>query len=550
VAALAAILWGVPAQAQTASGSIQGEVVDAKTKAPVRFATVMLLGPFSQTMLAPPNDPGPSNRVEITADEQGRFTFTNVAAGNYAVNARHDGYNPTLYGATHTARALVPVKDGEQVSGIAIMMPPCGVIAGKVMNEKGEPVQNAELVALRYYYGAWLWRPPVSPETPLKAYTNDLGEFRIASLIPGPYIVRAAALPQTGRIKPAGLGYPSIFYPNALSPENADPIAVMSGEVTPADFTLRPGPAFHISGVIDSSGSTGEVCFGLAPKRYNSAVAQVIGRVVRFARDGQFLIDDVPPGSYVLSAALCHGVPPLGAIQPLEVAGNLDGLRIQLSSGQPLSGVVKGEGVDASGVKLALHSPDLLAGFVPRAVVGTDGGFVFENVLPRRHIVDFVGLPPGAYVKSVKYDGREVPESGFEISGDASLEITLSSQGAAQLSGSVFAGTGQPAPYAMVMLLPSDGGPAESAKDVMADEKGNFVFPALRPGTYKALAWDVRYNPFGVELADPVLPTLFDANARTVTLIPGVPRSLGLTLNTMKDVAGARAETRTPPKNP
>jgi hypothetical protein len=550
VTALAAILWGLPAGAQTASGSIQGQVVDGKTGAPVRFATVMLMGPLLQNMLVPPIVSGPANRVESTADEQGRFTFKDLAAGNYAVSARHDGYMPTPYGATRTPRDWVPVKDGEQVSGIAVKMPPCGVIAGKVANESGEPVQNVELVALRYYYGAWLWRPPVTPETPLKTYTNDLGEFRISNLGAGPYIVRAATPPQTGKNKPAGLGYPSIFYPNALSPDAAEPITVASGEVSQANITLRPGPAFHISGSIDSNGSDQEVCFGLAPKRYNSAVAQVIGRVVRHSKDGQFVIDDVPPGSYVLGAAICRGAPPLGAIQPLEVAGNLDGLRIQLSSGQRLSGAVKGEGVDASGVKLALRSPDLLAGFVSKVVVGADGGFVFEHVLPRYYIVDFAGLPPGAYVKSVKYGGREVPESGFEIDGDASLEITLSSQGAAQLSGSVLDKMGRPAPYAAVMVLPSDGGPAESAKDMTADEKGNFVFPALRPGTYKALAWEVRYNPFGLETADPILPMLFETNARTVTLSAGPPRSVGLTLNTLEDVNRARAATRTPPKNP
>lgn len=548
--ALAAILWGLPAVAQTASGSIQGRVVDQKTGAPVRFATVMLLGPFSKPMPAPPIARVPSNPVEMKADEQGRFVFPSLAAGYYAVNARHDGYKPTLYGATRTARALVPVKDGEPASDIAIQMPPCGVIAGRVTNEKGEPVQNVELVALRYYYGAWLWRPPVTPETPLKTYTNDLGEFRISNLIEGQYIVRAAAPPQTGRKKLAGSGYPSIFYPSAVSPEAANPIAVASGEVSKADITLQSGPAFHIAGVIDSNGSSEEVCFGLAPKRYNSAVAQVIGRVVRHSNDGQFLIDDVPPGSYVLSAALCHGIPPLGAMQPIEVAGDLDGLRIQLGAGQRLSGVVKSEGLNSSGVKLALRSPDLLSGYVSRAGVGPDGGFVFETVMPRHHVVDFAGLPPGAYVKSVKYGGREVPESGFEIEGDAALEITLSSQGAAQLSGFVLDKTGLPAPYAKVMVLPSDGGPIESAKDVMADEKGNFFFPALRPGTYKALAWEVRYNPFGLETADPQLPLLFERNAGIVALAAGVPRSVGLTLNTIEDVSQARAADRTPPKNP
>lgn len=549
VAALAAILCGLPAGAQTAPGSIRGQVVDGKTGAPVRFAAVMLIGPFSQTMLTPPNDPGPAKRIEITADEQGRFTFQNVAAGNYAVNSRRDGYMPTLYGATHTARALLPVKDGEQVSGIAIQMPPCGVIAGKVVNERGEPVQNVELVALRYYYGAWLWRPPVTPETPLKFYTNDLGEYRISNLVAGPYIVRAAAPPQTGGNKPAGLGYPSVFYPNALSPESAEPITVASGVVSQANMTLQPGPAFRISGMIDSNGSDQEVCFGLAPKKFNSAVAQAVGRVVRFGRDGLFVIDDVPPGSYVLSAVICRSAQP-AAIQPLEIAGNMEGLRIQLGPGQRLSGVVKGEGVDATGVKLALRSPEMLA-CVPQSVVGADGAFVFEHVLPRRYSVDFAGLPPGAYVKSVKYNGRETPDSGFEIDGDATLEITLSSQGAAQLSGSILDKSGRPAAYAMVTAIPSDDGPAESAKEVMADEKGNFVFPALRPGAYRTLAWEVPYNPLGLEAADPGLPLLFGSNARTVTLTAGAPGSVALTLNTIEDVNSARSAARmTPPNNP
>jgi hypothetical protein len=216
-----------------------------------------------------------------------------------------------------------------------------------------------------------------------------------------------------------------------------------------------------------------------------------------------------------------------------------------------MSGVLKAEGIDVSGLKLQLYSPELLPGFVPRASIGADGAFVFEHVLPRHHIVGFTGLPAGAYVKSVKYGGREVPATGFAFDADSSLEITLSGQGGAQLTGSVLDKSGAPAPYAMVMALPSDDGPAESARDVMADEKGNYVFPALRPGTYKVLAWEFRYNPFGVESADPGLPPLFATNTRTVTLGGGAPASQGLTLNTQDDVNRARAAARmTPPKNP
>jgi hypothetical protein len=172
-------------------------------------------------------------------------------------------------------------------------------------------------------------------------------------------------------------------------------------------------------------------------------------------------------------------------------------------------------------------------------------------VLRRRHIAEISPMPAGAYVKSVQYAGRPTAANGFEMDGQGTLEITLGRQGAAQLRGTVLDGEGKAAPFAMVVALPADGGPAESARDVMADAQGNFVFPALRPGTYKALAWEVRYHPLDLEAADPGLPMLVDQNARTVMVSAGAPATVSLTINRQADVNRARAAAgMTPPKDP
>jgi hypothetical protein len=87
----------------------------------------------------------------------------------------------------------------------------------------------------------------------------------------------------------------------------------------------------------------------------------------------------------------------------------------------------------------------------------------------------------------------------------------------------------------MVLLLPVDG-PPESAKDVMADDQGNFAVSALRPGTYQAVAWECRMDPLAIATA----ALVFERTARTVTVSADGPGSVVLMVNTMADLHRAR----------
>ncbi len=388
----------------------------------------------------------------------------------------------------------------------SVKAPPCGAIAGRVVNARGEPMAWVEVTALRHDTEAW---------TAVTSYTDALGEFRIANLTAGRYFVRAAAMAIRGS------RHPSVFYPSALTPEDAAAVPVLSGDTTPANFALAPGPAFRVSGRIEGYRADRAVCFGLVPAGYSASTTNVIGRISQFGADGAFAIDDVPPGSYVLSAATCGDVAPMSAIAPVDVDGDVDGLQVDLVPGGRLAGVVRGEGVEVAGLKLTLRSPDLSEVYVSRAVASGDGSFVFKHVLVRRHVVEISPMPAGAYVKSVRWDGG--------------LEIVLSASGAAELRGSVVNRQGRPAAHAMVLLLPVDG-PPESAKDVMADDQGNFAVSALRPGTYQAVAWECRMDPLAIATA----ALVFERTARTVTVSADGPGSVVLMVNTMADLHRAR----------
>src|SRR5207248_8888823 len=64
---------------------------------------------------------------------------------------------------------------------------PWGVIAGRVLDEEGEPLPWAQVSALREVYSNGKRR--LSPEALVP--TNDLGEFRLFGLKPGRYFVSA-----------------------------------------------------------------------------------------------------------------------------------------------------------------------------------------------------------------------------------------------------------------------------------------------------------------------------------------------------------------------
>ncbi|MGD0498018.1 MAG: carboxypeptidase-like regulatory domain-containing protein [Bryobacteraceae bacterium] len=544
--ALTAALWILSASAQTTSASIEGRIINLKTGAPLRDATVVLSGPYAKRVLAPDDPPLPSP-VRVSSGEQGRFAFHGLAAGNYLISAGHAGFRGGGYGEPRVARELLPVGGGQQVKDVVIKLAPLGVIAGKVTDEAGVPLQNARITTYRYVNGVWLRTAQAGEPTPF-GYTNDLGDYR-AVLPPGPYVVSAAYPFALARLEPdltPGLGHPTTYYPNAPGPENAQPLTVVSGETVKADFKLRKAPAYRISGFLagpDGRRVWGQACVGILPKDSVPSDFLLLGSITSGFQDGAFTIVAVPAGSYLLTAAaLCGSEAPVSGVQALEVSGNLDDLKLHVTPAQQVPGTLKLEGdANLAGASVYLLPIERFPGRVPNLTISNSSSLIFEGALSLHYVPEVRRLPINCYVKSARYGGQEVAATGFQPVAGASLELTLSTLGAAQLTGSVADQAGRPVRYPLVTVMPSDGGPVASAKSVMGDADGKFVFQALRPGEYRAAAFEEVFD--AARLAgDPRISKLYRERGKVVTVQPGTPPAVALTLIGADEVDVARSK--------
>jgi protocatechuate 3,4-dioxygenase beta subunit len=543
--ALAAALWILPASAQTA-GSVEGQVVNLKTGAALRGATVTLTGPYAQRVLLPYCCPKTPPRVQAMADERGGFAFRGVEPGNYSLTAARDGYSTGYYGRIGGAQELLSVGQDRPAKGIVIKLAPRGVIAGKVVDEAGQPLQNARITLYRYLYGAWV-RYAGSPSDPF-AYTNDLGEYRVFDILPGQYVM-SAAYPYAAALLEAqatpGVGHKTTYFPDSPGPRGAQPLAVASGETAKADFTLRKGPVFRIRGVVADADPAPrrQTCVGLVPEGARPSGFLMVGSIGTIMQNASFEIIAVPPGQYTLTATCTSdGGQPAGAMQALNVAGDVEGVTIAATPARKLRGTVRVRGkADLSGAIVVLQSVEPFGGPLLSVPLPSRGAFALDGVLPSRYVPEIRRLPPNCYIRSIRYGGKEVPAAGFRVRPDASLEITVSALSPARLSGLVLDSAGQPVKYPTVTVISSSGSPAASDTFIVGDERGRFTFRALRPGLYKAAAWE-EFLPLPlIEAGDSRLLKLFEARAKTVRLAHEMPRDVRLRLITTEEASRARA---------
>jgi carboxypeptidase family protein len=321
---------------QTGTASLKGRVVDGVTGRPLRRARVRLMGIVQK---------GP-----ILTDDAGQFEFASLPQGSYGVNVDKSTYMPSRYPEVNRSLknrlGTITIADGQAVEDVTVPMYHGGVITGRVFDAHGDPVDQAAISVL------FLPRSG-RPQQRGGGGTNDLGEYRAARLQPGRYIVRARA--QGGGApdpNPSAKSLPQslpVYFPNALSPDQAQVLVVNRGEtLSGIDIILGEGQPTVVSGIVMAADGQpfqgGNVSFRMASAGNEFGGADG-GTGIR--PDGTFRVQ-MPPGEYVFEA---FAQPARTGSQPIRPEMQLFGSTRVNVSGDALEGVVItiGNGATASG---------------------------------------------------------------------------------------------------------------------------------------------------------------------------------------------------------
>jgi protocatechuate 3,4-dioxygenase beta subunit len=525
----------------------------------VRKANVRLQG-------APGQSNQPPTSYSETTDNTGKFVFDDVAPGWYTLSAEKPGFVTARYGARSGTSIGMQLKltAGMEMKDLAIKMTPQGVIAGKVLDQDGDPVVSVQVQAMRFTYSRG--RKQLQPTSGTS--TNDLGEYRLINLAPGRYFIIATDRPQpqsgaqerpgrAGTVQEANI---TTYYPNGANASNAAAIDVAAGsEMRGTDIRLLHTKVYRVRGkAVDSSGVPATAVVSLTRKEDGGNLPAFLngGGSSQLRPDGTFEFRNITPGNYVLQLAqviAANGNQPANLTGRVEVTvgdANIDDLVLPLGPGLEISGAVHLEdgnissvlksalgppGVTSAGnpvatapLRLALISTDSISQSTPNAQVKEDGTFRFPSVGLSKYLLNLFALPRGIYLKSVRFGGQDVAHAPIDTTSGTggTLDLVLSSKGA-EVAGSVQNDKGEPLAGINVTLWPkaSDASFTGGIEQSFTNQNGVFRFQSLAPGDYYVAAWE-ELEPGLAQSAD--FLSHFTSEASAITLAEGGQESRDL----------------------
>lgn len=402
----------------------------------------------------------------------------------------------------------------QQADRIDFALPRGGIIAGRITDELGEPLAGVRVQAMRYQYLA-NGRRQLSAVGGFGMFggfvTNDLGEFRLYSLMPGTYVVSATPAdmgmtsgPSAPGSTTAQDGHGITYYPGTIDADEAQSITVGLAEVANASFALVPQRMTRISGIVRNS--EGKPYAASLSLRTQSGTSMSMRSLTMAGPDGRFSAANVPPGEHSIEVSPRPGQDESASV-PITAGGqDITDLIITTAPGVTITGQISFDGAPApeKSLRVSATSPDP-GGQGPMRVYDNAQGVVDEkgqfqirglagramfNVLPAAPMSG----PPRWFVKSVMLNGENITDTPLDVStvrDGVTLEIVMTDK-QTTLSGTAKNSRGEQVTDYTVAIFPDQlqkgAMPARYTRVVRPDQQGRFETHGLPPGNYLAAA--------------------------------------------------------------
>jgi hypothetical protein len=514
--------------------TIAGTVTNIVTGEPVSRATVSLL-----------NEEDREVAQTGTTDADGHFALNPVAAGKYGLRVARRGFQASFFNEHDLYSSSIVTGEGQDTEHIAFQLNPGAMIYGAVMDDAGEPVQQAQVMLMRKSHNGGLGE---HLEQSFAATTDDEGAFELWNLIPGTYFLTVKATPwfalhptmretgtaltpeQNTAAAALNVAYPVTYYEGTTDGAGATPITLASGDRVEANVALHAVPAVHLKVHVSETEAEGRKYVDM-PMLQQSILGEeqsVTGVDMRPGPPGSgwVEIDGIAPGHY----SMLQGNPQ--KITELDASG---------SGSQDVNATA---GASTAKIDVRVRMAD--GSLVPQPLDLTLTSEPGTQRLLAAHLAGpdvrrFEAVPPGTWnlmarannlvlsVVAVQTAAGTRPDSRITVrSRSLSLGVVLAQgttrvQGFARKDGRGLAGV-------MIVLVPHD--PAAnwaSFRRDQSDSDGSFVLRDVVPGQYTVVAiedgWELdwarpevigRYLPHGLGV------TVSSQSGKSVSLVEPV----------------------------
>ena len=507
---------------------VAGRVLSALDQHPLAHATVSLQEVKER-----------QNVISTMTDGEGRYHFDSVPAGKYTLEGQARGFQSSTYLSHEQFSTAIVTGKGLDTASLVLELTPLARIAGRVLDEAGDPVLNASVALYR--------KAPGTTERITRfrtSQTTDNGDYEFDRLPPGRYFLTAhgtpwyavhpqpdppnGGLPYAVNVEAQlDVAYPTVYYPHALDSSEATPLDIKGGEQIAANLQMQPLPAVSLRYTLPSGDGQNR---GFPQLTHSVFGLEEPVPLQTYGFDqGETVIVGLAPGQYhvqLLQPTMGRSLASVGDVDLTSGSTSID-----LSRATELATVsfaVHGSGNEALPKRLQVGlrsvSGNRQAGF---SALDERGATTINDLSPGDYRLQLTGAGRVVNVMSLSVDGKPQPDKVLHITGSGSFsaEVTTSTFSASINGFALHDGKADPA--SMIVLIPAGPDTSETlSRRDQSDLDGSFTLANVIPGKYLLVAID---DGWPLSWSDPVAlaPYLLHATPLEVTA-PG-PKEITLT---------------------